>query len=56
MTEICHVQIHPIPAYDNLTALADVIQRMEEVGIYLMYDMRWYALLSLANCYDRMDD
>lgn len=35
------VQIHPIPTFDNLTALAEVIQRMEEVGIYLMYDMRW---------------
>lgn len=33
--------IHPIPTFDNLTALAQVIQRMEEVGIYLMYDMRW---------------
>ena len=36
-------QIHPIPTFDNLTALAEVVQRMEEVGIYLMYDMRWYA-------------
>ncbi|EMD34907.1 hypothetical protein CERSUDRAFT_124938 [Gelatoporia subvermispora B] len=33
--------IHPIPTFDNLTALTEVIQRMEEVGIYLMYDMRW---------------
>ncbi|KAI0651086.1 hypothetical protein C8Q79DRAFT_1004406 [Trametes meyenii] len=32
--------IHPIPSYDNLTALAQVIERMEEVGLYLMYDMR----------------
>ncbi|KAI0633087.1 hypothetical protein C8Q77DRAFT_1272023 [Trametes polyzona] len=33
--------IHPIPTFDNLTALSQVIKRMEEVGIYLMYDMRW---------------
>ncbi|KZT00619.1 uncharacterized protein LAESUDRAFT_533884 [Laetiporus sulphureus 93-53] len=33
--------IHPIPTYDNLTQLQEVITRMEEVGIYLMYDMRW---------------
>ncbi|TFY61407.1 hypothetical protein EVJ58_g4519 [Rhodofomes roseus] len=33
--------IHPIPSYDNLTQLQEVITRMEEVGMYLMYDMRW---------------
>lgn len=33
--------IHPIPVYDNLTQLQEVITRMEEVGMYLMYDMRW---------------
>ncbi|KAI0920741.1 hypothetical protein AcV5_010411 [Taiwanofungus camphoratus] len=40
--------IHPIPTYDNLTALAHVIQRMEEVGIYLMYDMRWTYMNTTA--------
>ncbi|PIL25773.1 hypothetical protein GSI_11523 [Ganoderma sinense ZZ0214-1] len=33
--------IHPIPPYSNLTALSEVVERMEKVGIYLMYDMRW---------------
>ncbi|TBU60013.1 hypothetical protein BD310DRAFT_947601 [Dichomitus squalens] len=40
--------IHPIPTFDNLTALADVVQRMEEVGIYLMYDMRWTYMNNTA--------
>ncbi|OSD00692.1 hypothetical protein PYCCODRAFT_1437014 [Trametes coccinea BRFM310] len=40
--------IHPIPTFDNLTALAEVVQRMEEVGIYLMYDMRWTYMNSTA--------
>ncbi|RPD63424.1 hypothetical protein L227DRAFT_561556 [Lentinus tigrinus ALCF2SS1-6] len=40
--------IHPIPTFDNLTALAEVIQRMEEVGIYLMYDMRWTYMNNTA--------
>ncbi|KAM5540947.1 hypothetical protein V8D89_005258 [Ganoderma adspersum] len=33
--------IHPIPPFSNLTALSEVVERMEKVGIYLMYDMRW---------------
>jgi len=36
--------IHPIPGdpdYGNTTQLQAVIQRMQEVGMYLMYDMRW---------------
>ncbi|KAI0742968.1 hypothetical protein C8Q80DRAFT_1221302 [Daedaleopsis nitida] len=40
--------IHPIPTFDNLTALAQVVQRMEEVGIYLMYDMRWTYMNATA--------
>ncbi|KAH9914061.1 uncharacterized protein BXZ73DRAFT_92854 [Epithele typhae] len=40
--------IHPIPTFDNLTALAEVVQRMEEVGIYLMYDMRWTYMNNTA--------
>ncbi|KAF9812775.1 hypothetical protein IEO21_05978 [Rhodonia placenta] len=34
-------QIHPIPTFGNLTQLQEVIARIEEVGMYLMYDMRW---------------
>ena len=34
------MQIHPIPSYGNLTQLQEVITRMEEQGIYLIYDMR----------------
>ncbi|KAH9886700.1 hypothetical protein C8Q73DRAFT_714979 [Cubamyces lactineus] len=40
--------IHPIPTFDNLTALELVIERMEQVGIYLMYDMRWTYMNSTA--------
>ncbi|KAH9851271.1 hypothetical protein C2E23DRAFT_831811 [Lenzites betulinus] len=40
--------IHPIPTFDNLTALVQVIERMEQVGIYLMYDMRWTYMNSTA--------
>ncbi|GBE86870.1 hypothetical protein SCP_1001120 [Sparassis crispa] len=32
--------IHPIPPYDNITQLFEVIERMEQVGLHLMYDMR----------------
>lgn len=34
------LQVHPIPTFDNLTALSEVLDRMEAVGLYLMYDMR----------------
>ena len=34
-------QVHPIPTFDNLTALNEVLDRMQELGLYLMYDMRW---------------
>ncbi|KIP02361.1 hypothetical protein PHLGIDRAFT_130785 [Phlebiopsis gigantea 11061_1 CR5-6] len=33
--------VHPIPTFDNLTALDLVLDRMQELGLYLMYDMRW---------------
>ncbi|KAF8841644.1 hypothetical protein BDN67DRAFT_966894 [Paxillus ammoniavirescens] len=33
-------QIHPVPTFDNLTALNMVIDKMQEVGMYLIYDMR----------------
>ncbi|KAH7890176.1 hypothetical protein F5I97DRAFT_1965248 [Phlebopus sp. FC_14] len=32
--------IHPVPTFDNMTALDEVLDRMQEVGMYLMYDMR----------------
>ncbi|KAJ3558919.1 hypothetical protein NM688_g643 [Phlebia brevispora] len=40
--------IHPIPTFDNLTALEDVIERMREQGLYLMYDMRWTYMNATA--------
>lgn len=33
--------IHPIPTFDNLTALNIVLDRMEELKLWLVYDMRW---------------
>ncbi|KAH7924181.1 hypothetical protein BV22DRAFT_1035409 [Leucogyrophana mollusca] len=33
--------IHPVPTFDNMTALEEVLDRMQEVGLYLMYDMRF---------------
>ncbi|GJE89062.1 hypothetical protein PsYK624_051540 [Phanerochaete sordida] len=33
--------VHPVPTFDNLTALDLVLDRMQELGLYLMYDMRW---------------
>lgn len=33
--------VHPVPDYDNLTQFSLVVDRMAEVGLYLMYDMRW---------------
>ncbi|KAI0729759.1 hypothetical protein C8Q72DRAFT_912755 [Fomitopsis betulina] len=33
--------IHPIPSFDNLTQLQEVVTRMEEQGVYLIYDMRF---------------
>ncbi|KAJ7169101.1 hypothetical protein C8R43DRAFT_982245 [Mycena crocata] len=32
--------VHPIPAFPNITQLDEVLDKMEEVGLYLMYDMR----------------
>ncbi|KAK0216327.1 hypothetical protein IW262DRAFT_1399608 [Armillaria fumosa] len=32
--------IHPVPTFSNLTALDEVLDEMERVGLYLMYDMR----------------
>ncbi|KAF9239477.1 hypothetical protein BU15DRAFT_61981 [Melanogaster broomeanus] len=33
--------IHPVPTFDNMTAFNMVVDRMQEVGLYLMYDMRF---------------
>lgn len=33
--------VHPVPTFDDLVALEKVLDRMEELGLYLMYDMRW---------------
>ncbi|KAF8757931.1 peptidase A1 family [Rhizoctonia solani] len=33
--------VHPVPTFDNATALELVLDRMEELGLWLVYDMRW---------------
>ncbi|KAF8606045.1 hypothetical protein BDV93DRAFT_35336 [Ceratobasidium sp. AG-I] len=33
--------VHPIPTFDNATALELLLDRMEELGLWLIYDMRW---------------
>jgi hypothetical protein len=33
-------QVHPIPPFDNLTAFDLMVDKMEELGLWLMYDMR----------------
>ncbi|KAI5481324.1 hypothetical protein MNV49_004946 [Pseudohyphozyma bogoriensis] len=38
--------LHPVPTFDNATALELLLDRMEELGIWLMYDMRWVRLRS----------
>ncbi|GLB44489.1 hypothetical protein LshimejAT787_1701160 [Lyophyllum shimeji] len=32
--------VHPVPSFNNLTALDFVLDKMQEAGLYLMYDMR----------------
>ncbi|KAK7026408.1 hypothetical protein VNI00_015643 [Paramarasmius palmivorus] len=32
--------IHPVPSFENMTALDEVLDEMQRVGLYLMYDMR----------------
>ncbi|CCM01655.1 uncharacterized protein FIBRA_03717 [Fibroporia radiculosa] len=41
--------IHPIPTFDNLTQLQEVITRMEEVGIYLITYMNDTAVMEQVN-------
>jgi len=38
--------VHPVPDFDDLTLLDAVLDKMQEVGLYLMYDMRLYVFLS----------
>ncbi|KAN0127302.1 hypothetical protein V8E53_014906 [Lactarius tabidus] len=33
--------VHPIPPYDNLTAFNLMVDEMERLGLWLIYDMRW---------------
>ncbi|OCB91484.1 hypothetical protein A7U60_g1259 [Sanghuangporus baumii] len=33
--------VHPVPTFDNITAFAEVLDHMEQLGLYLMYDMRF---------------
>ncbi|KAF8841646.1 hypothetical protein BDN67DRAFT_500043 [Paxillus ammoniavirescens] len=40
--------IHPVPTFDNLTAFNMVVDRMQEVGLYLMYDMRFTYMNSTS--------
>ncbi|KAH7924185.1 hypothetical protein BV22DRAFT_1130026 [Leucogyrophana mollusca] len=44
---IIHI-VPPTPTYDNLTALDEVLDRMQEVGMYLMYDMRYTYMNSTS--------
>ncbi|KAJ4491090.1 hypothetical protein C8R41DRAFT_379936 [Lentinula lateritia] len=32
--------VHPVPDFDNITVLDQVLDKMQEVGLWLMYDMR----------------
>ena len=32
--------VHPVPPFDNTTQLNEVLDQMESLGLYLMYDMR----------------
>ncbi|KAI9430098.1 hypothetical protein BJY52DRAFT_93039, partial [Lactarius psammicola] len=36
--------VHPIPPFDNMAAFNHMVDKMEELGLWLMYDMRWSAL------------
>ncbi|KAJ4480847.1 hypothetical protein J3R30DRAFT_3287655 [Lentinula aciculospora] len=32
--------VHPVPDFDNVTVLDEVLDKMQEAGLWLMYDMR----------------
>ncbi|TFK71552.1 hypothetical protein BDN72DRAFT_869928 [Pluteus cervinus] len=40
--------IHAVPNFDNLTALDIVLDKMQDAGLYLMYDMRWTYMNSTS--------
>ncbi|KAF8900151.1 hypothetical protein CPB84DRAFT_1779443 [Gymnopilus junonius] len=40
--------VHPIPTFDNLTALELVLDGLQEAGLYLMYDMRFTYMNATA--------
>ncbi|KAG2357753.1 hypothetical protein BDR07DRAFT_1362877 [Suillus spraguei] len=40
--------IHIVPTFDNMTAFEMVLDRMQEVGMYLMYDMRYTYMNSTS--------
>ncbi|KAH8988399.1 hypothetical protein EDB92DRAFT_1817588 [Lactarius akahatsu] len=42
------VRVHPIPPYDDLTAFNRMVDKMEELGLWLMYDMRWSYMNSTS--------
>ena len=35
--------IHPVPPYGYDATRDKVFDRMEELGLWIMYDMRWYV-------------
>ncbi|KAI0031806.1 hypothetical protein K488DRAFT_51309 [Vararia minispora EC-137] len=41
LAEQGHVQVHPIPPFENRTALNSTLAKMEEQNLWLMYDMRF---------------
>ncbi|KAG6334446.1 hypothetical protein ID866_4647 [Astraeus odoratus] len=40
--------IHPVPTFSNMTLFEQVADKMQEVGLYLMYDMRWTYMNSTS--------
>jgi hypothetical protein len=40
-------QVHPVPAFDNAEAFNKMLDHMQDVGLYLMYDMRLYVFRHL---------
>lgn len=33
--------VHPVPPYDDMTAFGHMVDVMEQLGLWLMFDMRW---------------
>ena len=34
------LQVHPVPSFHNLTTFDLMVEKMEELGLWVMYDMR----------------